>query len=448
MAIGKNEADLLSWVASKKDGLTNDQFLRLVSMVSNRLERDYDEKRAASAFGAQGAVSGDSLLSAAHRNSMLGDEQIAAHSGLPNPTGDLQDFEGVCRDIAVLQAKMLKARGFKNTFVISWASRLGLHTTVITQDPVRPNQLYQFNYKRLAGVSDKDGSVALHQGNWDATMNYRISTPEGRSLTDVPSEMGKFVAEAASFNITHLDPLARASSSMIGAGTRAGENGAIGARLVTGQDAVGSRYLVTALDAKWGDQSGAPGKVGLVAGIQDRPKQVYQTDNDELARLIYLQTEQHLTTTPIKVGKGVTVEVDSSATLMAGIVSVMNGKDAIAPSFSLRQGTEVRVNQRSSDGKYHGTYKAGVQLDPLGISDIRNIGQFGKVWSPSFSSAYGGVSATYKVDPALTLMADVTLVVSQLSARAKIEAGVTGEIPLEGDVLAGTRVMGNMNVTF
>ena len=124
----------------------------------------------------------------------------------------------------------------------------------------------------------------------------------------------------------------------------------------------------------------------------------------------------------------------------------------------------------------------------------RNIGQFGKVWSPSLNSAYGGFSATYRVDPVLTLVADATLVVSQVSARAKVEAGfagekvavtgsltgrlqsddalvednslrhvgarvifmpipriqtsVTGEIPLEGDVLSGARVMGNMNVTF
>ncbi len=492
-----SEQELLRWASSRNDGLSNDEFLKLVAILGDRLLKNYDHDRAEAGVSEAGSVSGDRLLSAARTNALLGSSEYAEAYGLPEIESSGRPKAGVCRDIAVFQAKILEARGFKNTFVTSWSHRSGLHSTLITQDPSRPRQLYQFNYGAMAGVTDRDGGLALFQGVEDATLNYRISDPQGRSLADIPSEMGKLLSEAAGFNIRSFDPLARTTSSLTSFSTPVGPAGndspfAVGA--VTGTDSTGARYLGATGSAQWGKGGNTPGRVGVVVGTQFRPAGAYHPGRTENALVTYVQAEQHLRSDPVELRPGVSAVLDSSVVATGGVTRGFgNPKDVASPGGALRLNTEAKVFHASEDGRYQGTYRAGVQVDPVGVSDVREA-QIHRVLRPHVNLGYAQASGSYFVAPGVALIGEVTSVVSQLGVRGQIEAGLaserfaataglsgrltessalieersirrvggrllyrplegvsaglTGEIPIEGDVAEGAQLFGTLAVVF
>ena len=159
----------------------------------------------------------------------------------------------------------------------------------------------------------------------------------------------------------------------------------------------------------------------------------------------------------------------------------------------MRINTEAQLHHTADQGRYQGTYRAGIQVDPIAVSDVREA-QVYRVIRPNLNHVYAQASSSYQVTPSVALVGDVSAVLSHLGARGQIEAGVAterfaatasvsgritdssalveessirragarllyrpnehttvgvvGEIPLEGDAVDGARVLGNVALVF
>jgi len=492
-----SESEALALVKSQKDGLDADQFAAVVTMVGSRMARNYDHERRDKKWNAKGAVSGDSLLKAA-RDSTL--QSRVPGFGVEEELAPLT--EGVCRDIASMQAKLLEARGFQHSLVVTRAlANSQYHVTVAAMAPKGSDangKVYLIDYSSLSDQKNKDGAQALFAGGKDISLNYRLFKPGGAMVADVPTEMGKFMAEAAGFKVTMLDPLARNTQSMVSASAKT--DGGIQYKAFTGQDGVGAKYLGVAAAYQYGGGGNFPGRVGLIGAYQIRPGEIYYgvlpsfPFPDGKSAIVYGQVEQHMKTPEIKLGGKTTAVLDQSMTGIGAFSYEVGGKDKGSPNGQgdIRFNSEIQVKQGKDTDKLQAKYWAGIQLVP-GLADVRNV-----YWlqAPTVLTnyVYGGAQGSLK-EKDVRLIGDVQVVASHLSVRSKVTVGaagptiggsayisgrvtegsslyedgsirrvgatiivvpvtntqvqLTGEVPLEGDdKLSRTRLFGTLNVSY
>ena len=128
---------LTAWAAGPGKQLSTDQFLTVVQMTGFQMNASYNHPRADHVGAAgKGIITPDQALASMKTNTIF---MITGNSG--DPGASLADFEIICNDAAITQVKMLAARGFPNSFAISYRSATGGHTDVITQDPNDPLKL-------------------------------------------------------------------------------------------------------------------------------------------------------------------------------------------------------------------------------------------------------------------------------------------------------------------
>jgi hypothetical protein len=422
-----NEKDALAFISAKKDGLSKDQFLEMIQMVGARMSDDYQYARAQIGPAYQGIVTGDQILQAALNNTQQG--YLGYYDGM-------ETYAGVCRDIATLQAKMLQARGFPNSLVLTYAvAGIDFHVTSITQDPDDATKIYRFNYDHMVTITDADGPIALFQQNSgrvigvpDTGINYYLSKPEGAVVADVPSEMGKFLAEAAGFDIHQMDPMARTTSSMLGASylhDSENQKDTLGARAIFGQDGVGGQYAGGAADYTYGQGTWHPGKVGIFVGVENRPGAVYGTDGNDTMAIMYLQEEQHVITPALKLKHDITIRLDTSLTALALFAGMLpGGPDAkdLQLDGDVRLRSELRMEQSSFGGKLQSTYRAGVDVNP-GFADIRNIYLYEDL-RPTLNSAYVSTDQRLRIHGKMVLLAALTAAFDELGARGQATLGI------------------------
>jgi hypothetical protein len=421
-----SEKEAMARIAANRKNLSSDEFLNVVAAVGNKLSGNYDDARADD-NKTTSSVSGDTLLHAIRSNSALLGTNISQQGavGLTAPPG--KELAGVCRDIAVFQAKMLEAGGFKNTYVVSYVLAGNGHSTVITQKP-GTKELAQLNYDGIARVKNQDGSVAMdRRGNMpDVTLDFLVSRPDGRVVADVPSEMGKFLAEAAGFKITRLDPMARTSSSMVAADLSGGRRARASARAFAGQDATGERYVGIASDVSYAQNTIAPSKIGVVGALTEKPRQIDTGYiENETAPVAYAQVEQHLKTKPIRLSDSAALTLDSDLTATGAIAKVSSKyayDNGLAITGTTRMNGEARIDQHSRGGKYDAQYRAGIQINPAASRDIRRGGIVMPI--PNLNHAYAEVSQRYRIAPDLTLLTDVIVDKSLLGTRGKAQIGI------------------------
>ncbi len=416
-----SEAAALALVKAGKDGLSYDQFLTAVQMIGKRGKDDYDNARTIKGNPRNnGAVTGDKIIGAGRTNTVFG----LAGDPTAQAGGSLEDSEGVCRDIAAFQAKLLDAKGFKNTYVIHYKTSSGGHATVLTMDPTRPRTIYSINYDERSTRKDMDGSQALQMGasgGWanDYTLNYRVFKPGGRLVADIPSEMGKFLTEAAGFDVRSLDGLARPAPNLAAANVTFGgsqNNGSV--RLVTGDDANGANYLGVGADFNWAQGTLFPGKIGGFVGQQYRPDASFGGGGSAVV-IGYAQAEQHLMTPKFKLSPELKLQFDASGTYMVAMHQIVTGDNAdqSATQSDHHATIEARVEQKS--GPLQATYRVGV----VGmIGDLDNRAEEAK--APIVTKAYVGARGTYAISPDTKAFVDAIVIASPLGTRGKVEAGV------------------------
>lgn len=439
----KNKTDALNYLASVKNKLTPDEGLQVVQMFGSRFLRNYDNARAAALVSTdqERVVDFDKLLNAARGNTQLG------LTGYWLGTDSV--VAGVCRDIASAQGQMLEALGFRNTYVVSYGLASGsYHSTVITQDPFKDTRVYRLNYGERTDQLFGDNR-ALHQGPSDVTMNYRVFKPAGHMVGNVPSELGKFLSEAAGFDIRDLDPMARTRSSILGAdmGIGPGSN-PTQFRGGVGRDGNGSDYAFLGITQSWGQDGRFPGRAGIVIATSQRQAEYVDgmTGKPYNLDLIYLQIQQGFKTKSIVISDNLVGRIEGQATLL-----FMGGRareDAAPDGFSVKEGdlsaqgdlrmsARARLDQKAWKDRFTATYLVGLQSSP-GILDIRNnrIDQVPILALNHFLfSAEGRLRLTKTAEGRAFLVAATTVLINEMGARGRFEVGVaTDKIAIMGAV--------------
>ncbi len=124
---------------------------------------------------------------------------------------------GVCRDMSFAVAQSLKEMGATETFIVSFQTVGGGHTTVIVQDPNDSRKTYTLNYD---AVTTSEGVSSLSHLKQDSNnpglgIDYRIYSADGKHLTSLPTHMGVMLEEMAGGNVSDLDPMARSENSLL-----------------------------------------------------------------------------------------------------------------------------------------------------------------------------------------------------------------------------------------
>ncbi|MGK5085533.1 hypothetical protein WDW37_19775 [Bdellovibrionota bacterium FG-1] len=493
-----SEEKLLALIAANPNALNKVQILELYQMLMTQGSRSVDPARVGNGPTSGGVVTGDQILQTIRKNALLGDPKMVEAVGHTKSEG-ANAVAGVCRDQAVFGAKILAASGkFKRTFVVMKASRFGVyHSMVMTQD-ADTGEVIIADYGATAVAKGQDGAKALSQTQEDNTHFYRIFDPNGKEVAELPSEMEKFIAEAGGWDVLVQERGARITSSIIAANVNFGPHNLGSARVFSGQDGIGNNYLGAAANIRYAEGTPVPGQGGILCALQHRPKAIYETETDQMGALCYARIEQQANTPSFRMTEGLNLHLDNRLIGIGALTWAPRQDDlpTSKPTQANFQGTvqinsELHLDQHT--GKYRGNYVAGIHVHPIGMQDVRNADL--QVPMPFVGQGYLAASGALKISDVTQLIFDTNLIISNLGQRAKLEAGVatrdiavtghiagsvtknssrlednsirragvtvvyepvkqvglslTGEVPLEGEeILAHTRVLGNLNVAF
>ena len=299
-----NSSNPMATLGTYRGKLSTEDKLTLVQTFGGQFLADYNSQRANGVGSAgQGAVSANAIFAAAQYNSAHFSQtnvnslnSNAQQLGIPVQTvpNDPLQYAGICRDIASAEAQMLQTLGMKRTYTVSMAvAESGeYHTQLITQDPDHPQKVYVVNYGDRLNHLGGD-SRALFQGLMDGSINYRLYNPGGRMAKDVQSDFGKFMAEAAGFDIRTIDPLAHAHGSLVSAQYEIAPQN----QLQVGAGTDGLRnYLVVGGNHTYLENTLTPGSVGLVLATQNTPSQASGLPIGSNLDLLYIHLEQRFNT--------------------------------------------------------------------------------------------------------------------------------------------------------
>jgi hypothetical protein len=171
-----NSANWKNILSVAKNDLSNDQKIQLVSKLGGYFGNHYNYARYEAGEKARGEyITTDQLL-----NSLK--------TGSPG---------GICRDIALAQTQMLQELGFKNSYVISYKTLQGAHSTALTTDPIS-GKVIKFNYSETNESKAGSGTEALIQDTSlpDHGLGFRVYDSSGKPVTHVPSEMAQMLRES------------------------------------------------------------------------------------------------------------------------------------------------------------------------------------------------------------------------------------------------------------
>ncbi len=426
------ESAMLQMIKKDRMGLSHEQFLTLVQMVGYRLNKDYDKVRGTAGFSSKGAVSGDSLLKAALFNTTIG--YVDSHSVLYNDP----EYAGICRDIAAFQGKMLHAAGFKNTYVVAFSKLNGnYHVTVVAQNPDQLKTVYKMNYDQLIVASGVDGARLLYQGGKDSSLNYRLMKPGGRSVADLPSELGKLLAETSGFDVRVIDPLARPTASVFAPGMTWGENGSSRIGVFAARDGNGAEYTGISFSKNWAenfntsDKVRFPGKAG-VSAIYTAPQLISGFSSQNAGQQLYLQVEQHAQVDLFRSSAGMGQLTSDTVLTALGSIGRYDGDDPADSYFkktAVGQGA-LYVDQRliyqqgGQSDAFQSRYIVGAQFAP-GLADSRTVDQFNvfanHIYARGEVSHRSGQRAGREI---AAIVVDHNL---DLGSRGYVEAGYVGE---------------------
>lgn len=158
-----------------KDALNFDEKIKLVAKFGKDFSDDYNTDRLGNGSQSDGFISTENLLT-----NISTDEK-----------------GGVCRDISLAQAQMLKSLGVNQAYSINYLANSGGHSTLLAVDPKDKNRIIKINYYEVQTDDGKKGKAVLDQ---DSTLpnvgtQYRIFDSEGKWITNVPTELGNILRE-------------------------------------------------------------------------------------------------------------------------------------------------------------------------------------------------------------------------------------------------------------
>jgi len=360
----------LTYLSEVKSSFTKQQKLQLVSLVGEGYSAVYDHEKSK-----KGIFNEVSVSSYGECNRSI--KQFLTPDVIPKRCG-------VCREHGAYQAQMLKTMGFKKTWIISYANTNGIfHANVIAQDPDNPYVAYRVNYDEIAKLKNGDVRTLFYSTEskdndaiWsDFTVKYKVYRPEGPIAAQLQSEMGKFLTEAAGFDIYSLDPLAQSRSSFLASDYTYGKSSDHQVRAGVGSDGLGNRsHFFVGGTHSYGEDTYFPGKIGYVID--------YTTNNPILNSsaipidsliLGYVQLEQNAVTPEVSFNK---IKVHAKETLIAigSLAKPTSGywksKSKPVSQSDVRANTEIVIENKNPYDRLQNKTKLGVQLI-YGLQDVR-----------------------------------------------------------------------------
>lgn len=127
------------------------------------------------------------------------------------------DPAGICRDMSFAVAQSLKEMGATQTFVVSFQTVGGGHTTVLVQDPDDSRKTYTLNYDAVTSSEGVSPLSHLRQdsGNPGLGIDYRIYSADGKHLTALPTHLGTILEEMVGGDLANLDPMVRSENQLL-----------------------------------------------------------------------------------------------------------------------------------------------------------------------------------------------------------------------------------------
>ncbi len=124
---------------------------------------------------------------------------------------------GICRDMSFAVAQALKEMGAKETFIVSFQTVGGGHTTIIVQDPNNSKKTYTINYDAVTSSEGVSPLSHLKQdsGNPGMGIDYRIYSADGTHLTALPTHLGVILEEMVGGDLSNLDPMVRSENQLL-----------------------------------------------------------------------------------------------------------------------------------------------------------------------------------------------------------------------------------------
>jgi len=416
-----SENKLVAKMKLLKNKITKEEALDLVALFGYQFNEGYDSDRAA----ASPALNDSSVVGT---GDLLGAAQANADSK------GVKSYAGVCRDIAVAQARMLRAFGFNKTYVVVYNTVQQVpHTSVMAVDPDNPNQIYKINYSKR--MDSKGGSsLSMHQGNQDAGFGYYLyDANKATPIIYLPGITSEVMAEFAGGGLEEIggDPLSRPKHHKVSAAYRFGKNKDHGLSLGVAQDGIGNRYVVSGYNLKFGNRDYSPGKIGVSVGVQNRPGEVHgypdgQDRNMGIGYVLYSQKFRTPAISPIGDSQALWVDTNISAALaLAGTfeeyTAGLGSVDAhIKPGLNFEQ----RLGDRSTL-----RFRVESQHTPM-TKDVRNATSEPEnvTMSTDFIAFQTEGNIKLPFDEKIYLISRLDLVRSHLGYRGRAELGVASDL--------------------
>ncbi len=308
----KDFETLLRKMQTQRKKLTDEEVIHVVALFGAQMNQGYDMKRVDNNNPAsKGIVSEDTLLKAVNFN-------LHTEGFYTNDPAGVRMKAGVCRDMAHFQAKLLDAAGLK-AYIVGYGSLPGSHATVIAQGKDAKRTLYKINYGHVQQRTEADGARALYQGSSlgikDYTSTYTIYAPNGSHVQNIPSEMGKFLAEASGFDIRDYDPLSRKEGRMDSFKQSIPLAKAIDSsfQVFSGRDGNDSDYTGVAHTNSWQKKGSFPGKVGTAMALRrDLGIQTGDPEEDRDLIVVYGQFKQGYRTSDIPLTESTRFQLETT----------------------------------------------------------------------------------------------------------------------------------------
>jgi len=413
-----------------------EEVLMAVSIWGWQRNEFYDGDRLNGVNGAgKGIVTLEQLQENTRQNYFIG----LYHSRYPTPIASEGRNLGVCRDIMTAQALMLKAAGFKSTYMISFDTMTGAHQVAITRHPT-DKKLFVLDYGNIQHRGQTN-FMALFQGGSDRGITYDVNIPGGKRALVTQSEFGRFLSSAAGFDIQKWDPLARERGHLVAgvASLSGGRQHDVSLRTGTGEDALGAFYMFAGINGSIGNAAGRFGKltVGTIYANQQRKGLVMGLPNGKILNLdvLYGRLEYLYRTKELKLGREFNLRFEA---LAQGLFSYVRNRDGMdkddpakgkaAKTYEGLAGGGVILEQGNPEiRKFTSRYEARFQMGGTDYNDSR-LGE-GKM-KPTAFLQYLLFNARFRYALAKTekgrafLVAATSLVINELGQSGVVEAGV------------------------
>ncbi len=281
---------------------------------------------------------------------------------------------GVCRDIAVTQANVLKKLNVEDVYVVAYNTRNVGHATVVVQDPGNKDRIINFNYGETR-INEGQSAQSLAQDTTlaDFGINYRIFNADGEPVDRVPSEVGYLLNQAVGLDIDMVAPGVEFDN--IDVISMNYENGAIRAKSYYAETENGVTASGVAASLK---NQGNRIKFDAGVAIQREQKKLEHRDFVKDSTSIYFGMDARLKSGKVDLGilRNVYADIKSHVSITVGTGKVKAGNFQTEGDFSDSQ--NMFSSSLYADSSYMGVNWKGIVTAHASImkADVREEGKY------------------------------------------------------------------------